>query len=68
MDGIPSLRHVDCTTRLDVICKCAEGMLDPTVSVTECAHRGGNNTAGMFGAVNDYVVIRLTSFPRVAEL
>lgn len=62
------LRHVYCTVQLDVICRCAEGMLDLTVSVTECAHRGDDNTAGMFGAVNDYVVIRFTSFPRDAEL
>ena len=31
LDGIPSLRYVDRTTRLGVICKLAEGILNPTV-------------------------------------
>ncbi|KAK4823539.1 hypothetical protein QYF61_003171 [Mycteria americana] len=35
LDGIPSLRHVNCTTRLGVVCKLAEGALDPTVYVTD---------------------------------
>ncbi|KAK4825882.1 hypothetical protein QYF61_003156 [Mycteria americana] len=33
LDGIPSLRHVNHTTQLGVICKLAEGALDPTVYV-----------------------------------
>ncbi|KAK4827398.1 LOW QUALITY PROTEIN: hypothetical protein QYF61_017803 [Mycteria americana] len=35
LDGIPSLRHVNCTTQLGVICKLAEGALDPIVNVTD---------------------------------
>ena len=31
LDGILSLRRVDCTTQLGVICKLAEGALDPAV-------------------------------------
>ncbi|KAK4808956.1 hypothetical protein QYF61_013590 [Mycteria americana] len=34
LDGIPPLRHVNCTTQLGV-CKLAEGALDPTVYVTD---------------------------------
>lgn len=34
LDGIPSLWHVNCTTNTDVICKCDEGVLNPTVHVT----------------------------------
>ncbi|KAK4830856.1 hypothetical protein QYF61_013785 [Mycteria americana] len=30
LDGIPSLRHVNCTTQLGVTCKLAEGALSPT--------------------------------------
>jgi len=29
LDSIPSLQCVNCTTQLDVICKLAEGALDP---------------------------------------
>ena len=32
LDGMPSLRHVDRTTQLGVICKYAEGALNPAVS------------------------------------
>ena len=35
LDGIPSLRHVDCTTQLGVVAKLAEGAFDPTVCVTD---------------------------------
>ncbi|KAK4832829.1 hypothetical protein QYF61_025817, partial [Mycteria americana] len=35
LDGIPSLRHVNHTTLLGVICKLAEGALDPTVYVID---------------------------------
>ncbi|KAK4816042.1 hypothetical protein QYF61_011050 [Mycteria americana] len=35
LDGNPSLRHVNCTTQLGVICKLAEGALDPTVYVID---------------------------------
>ncbi|KAK4832392.1 hypothetical protein QYF61_022247 [Mycteria americana] len=34
LGGIPSFQLVDCTTQLDVISKCAEGALNPTVHVT----------------------------------
>jgi len=33
MDGILSLRCVNCTTQLDVICKLAEGALDLSMSL-----------------------------------
>ena len=35
LDGVPSLRHVNRITQLGVICKLAEGALNPTVYVTE---------------------------------
>jgi len=35
LDGIPSLRHVDRTTQLGVICKLTEGALDSTVYVID---------------------------------
>ena len=35
LDGIPSLRCVNRTTQLGVICKLAEGALDPTVYVID---------------------------------
>ncbi|GAB0180776.1 cAMP-dependent protein kinase inhibitor alpha [Grus japonensis] len=35
LDGIPSLRCVNCTTQLGVICKLAECALDPTVYVID---------------------------------
>ncbi|KAK4830181.1 hypothetical protein QYF61_008972 [Mycteria americana] len=35
LDGIPSLRRVNHTTQLGVICKLAEGAFDPTVHVTD---------------------------------
>ncbi|KAK4825246.1 hypothetical protein QYF61_025645, partial [Mycteria americana] len=35
LDGIPSLRRVNCTTQLGVACKLAEGALDPTVYVID---------------------------------
>ncbi|PKU43223.1 hypothetical protein llap_6461 [Limosa lapponica baueri] len=35
LDGIPSLRHVNCTTQLGVVCKLAEGAPSPTVDVTD---------------------------------
>ncbi|KAK4805320.1 hypothetical protein QYF61_018183 [Mycteria americana] len=31
LDGIPSLKHINCTTQLGVFCKLAEGALNPTV-------------------------------------
>ncbi|KAK4823355.1 hypothetical protein QYF61_001703 [Mycteria americana] len=38
LDGIPSLRCVNRTTQLGVICKLAEGALDPTVYTLEGCH------------------------------
>ncbi|KAK4814406.1 hypothetical protein QYF61_018165 [Mycteria americana] len=35
LDGIPSLRRVNRTTQLGVVCKLAEGVLDPTVYVID---------------------------------
>ncbi|KAK4826191.1 hypothetical protein QYF61_006135 [Mycteria americana] len=35
LDGIPSLRRVNCTSQLGVICKFAEGALDPTAWVID---------------------------------
>ncbi|KAK4822863.1 hypothetical protein QYF61_020714 [Mycteria americana] len=35
LDGIPSLRCVNCATELGVICKLAEGALNPTVYVID---------------------------------
>ena len=35
LDGIPSLQHMNRTTQLGVVCKLAEGALDPTVYVDE---------------------------------
>ena len=35
LDGILSLRHVNCTIQLGVVCKLAEGALDPTVCVID---------------------------------
>lgn len=35
LNGILSLRHVSDTTELGVICKFAEGSLNPTVYVTD---------------------------------
>ncbi|KAK4827038.1 hypothetical protein QYF61_013222 [Mycteria americana] len=35
LDGIPSLRCVNCTTQLGVVHKLAEGALDPTVYVID---------------------------------
>ena len=35
LDGIPFPLGVKCTTQLGVICKLAEGALDPTVHVTD---------------------------------
>ena len=34
LDGIPSFYRINCTTQLSVICKLAEGALDPIVCVT----------------------------------
>ena len=31
LDGIPSLKSTNCTSQLGVICKLAEGALNPTV-------------------------------------
>ena len=33
LDGMPSLRHVNHTTQLGVVCKLAEGALNPTMSL-----------------------------------
>ncbi|KAK4822945.1 hypothetical protein QYF61_023445 [Mycteria americana] len=35
LDDIPSFRHVNCTTQLGVICKLAEGALDPTLYIID---------------------------------
>ncbi|KAK4831361.1 hypothetical protein QYF61_017492 [Mycteria americana] len=35
LDGIPSLRHANCTTQLGVICKLAEGALNPAIYVID---------------------------------
>jgi len=35
LDDIPSLRLVNCTTQLGVICKLADSALDPAVYVTD---------------------------------
>jgi len=35
LDGILSLRCVNCTTQLGVTCKLAEGAFNPTVYVTD---------------------------------
>jgi len=35
LDGILSLRHVNCTSQLGVTCKLAEGTLNPTMYVTD---------------------------------
>ncbi|KAK4811988.1 LOW QUALITY PROTEIN: hypothetical protein QYF61_022984 [Mycteria americana] len=35
LDGIPSLRYVNHTTQLGVVCKLAKGALDPTVYVID---------------------------------
>ncbi|KAK4825361.1 hypothetical protein QYF61_026880 [Mycteria americana] len=35
LDGILSLKHVNHTTQLGIVCKLAEGALDPTVYVTD---------------------------------
>jgi len=39
LDGIPSLRRVDRTTQLGVICKIAEGALDLAVSLMKILNR-----------------------------
>jgi len=41
LDGIPSLRHVNCTTQLGVICKLAEGALDLTKSLKKMLNCSG---------------------------
>ncbi|KAK4811172.1 hypothetical protein QYF61_019803 [Mycteria americana] len=38
LDGIPSLKRINCTTQLGVICKLAEGALSPTVYTPEGHH------------------------------
>ncbi|KAK4829273.1 hypothetical protein QYF61_002665 [Mycteria americana] len=35
LDGIPSLKCINCTTHLGVICKPAESALNPTVYVVD---------------------------------
>ena len=35
LDGIPSFCCINCTTQLSVICKLAEGALDPIIYVTD---------------------------------
>jgi len=35
LDGSPSLRRVSCTTQLGVVCKLAEGALNPTIYVID---------------------------------
>ena len=44
LDGIPSLRCVNHTTQLGVICKFAEGALDPTASLTKTLTSTGPST------------------------
>jgi len=35
LDGFPSFQCIDCTTKLGVICKLAEGALDAIIYVTD---------------------------------
>ena len=35
LDSIPSLWCVNCSTQLNIICKLAEGALNPTVHITD---------------------------------
>ena len=44
LNGIPSLRCVNRTTQLGVICKFAEGALDPTMSLMKILNSTGPNT------------------------
>ncbi|KAK4825592.1 hypothetical protein QYF61_000681 [Mycteria americana] len=39
LDGIPSLRHVNRTTQLGVVCRLAEGAFDPTMSLMKILNR-----------------------------
>jgi len=44
LDGIPSLRCVNCTTQLGVICKLAECALDLTKSLMKMLNSTGLST------------------------
>jgi len=44
LDGSPSLRHVDYTTQLGVICELDEGALDPTTSLMKILTSTGPKT------------------------
>jgi len=41
LNGIPVLRHVDCTTQLGVICKLSESAFNPTVSLMKILNSSG---------------------------
>ena len=43
LDGIPSLRRVYHTTQLGVVCKLAEGALNPTMSLMKILKSTGPN-------------------------
>jgi len=44
LDGITSLKHVNCITQLRVVCKFAEGALDPTMSLMKTLNSIGDST------------------------
>jgi len=44
VDGILSLRCVDCSTQLGIICKLAEGALNPAMSLMNILNTTGPNT------------------------
>jgi len=44
LDGIPSLKCVNCTTQLGVVDKLAEGALNPTMSLMKILKSTGLNT------------------------
>jgi len=48
LDGISSLRRVNCTTQLDVTCKLAEGALNPTMSLLKVLNSTGASTDPVF--------------------
>jgi len=41
LDGIPSLRHIDLTTQLGIICRLAEGALNPSISLLKISNSTG---------------------------
>ena len=44
LDGMPSLKRVNCTTELGVICKLAEGALNPSLSLMKILNSTGSST------------------------